>query len=1022
MLEQIFLKVIDMSLSASIIIGIVILARILLKRFPKFISYMLWSVVLFRLLCPVIPKSEISLIPDLRPVFYAYRLEKGALPIDGELGETAVSSIGGAAEDRQTAGATVPGQTASGSMISGGIPGEETGSGEKTFGEMASEEIPSERIPSEETSPRQILPGQIPSGQVSPVQFPLGGKVKTAEVLWQERFILFGKYVWVSGISIMLLYCVISTIKIRNKVSISVPFKENIYMTDEAISPFVMGICNPKIYLPVGLGEKEREYIIMHEKFHIRRLDHIVKPVAFAALSIHWFNPLVWIAFILFSKDMEMSCDEAVIKRMGENIRADYSASLLALSTRRPILRGLPVDFGEGDTKDRIRNLAAFRKTKKGVVAVLVTGVVLLMICLISTREATVSEAQDIEAENTVTEQEVSAAADDAPVSAASRDTNIVLIYSQEGMEQAKPATLHQGDGYSFYKTDGDWMSLTVYFEDAVNNWYAKKNESVSFWIDSYAGLDQSQVERMLTKLGYTEENGYLWKLEEDTICKIICYEAGEDTWVLCARYPLEAEEGWGACIREMFHTFEVEDGYRVAEHAPKAVMPEGQKPWLHEATYVDTANRSGEIQGAEHTGYTGGYIYEDLLISNTTDKGFDFTVIRKDYETGESEVIIPLSTAHFNEDGISATCVREEGDITLDFSDINNNNVLPAVMFIKIWGVESLEGTLFFNGDVWEAYRERKDQLTLSLDITEHYHTHVGDPSNLYYIDENHILWGSGRNNCGQLGQGTQDYDFHIEKVKIAEHVIDVDYSQKGFIIYLTEDHRLYGVGNAGCGALQQYDLFDFVQYANSEHYYISEPCLLMENVTYARCGRDDVACLTEDGAVWIWGTVWNEGGWMKANAYFLQKPKKILENAVLVTGGWFNHAALLQDGTVWTWGYNSAGNCGVADLAVVSEPTLVAENVVMVWTDRALKNYPEPSAEEIAAAWTGKVDYNTAYDDIAGFVDIYPKLLDNTVIQKADGSYWVCGENVGQKEKVVYGMEGNYTVVCTHEFQLCE
>ncbi|MBR1931953.1 MAG: hypothetical protein IJ833_10895 [Lachnospiraceae bacterium] len=656
MLEQIFLKVMDMSRSASIIIMIVFLVRILLKRFPKFISYMLWSVVLFRLLCPVTLESAISPIPNLEPVFYEYMPEKDTVPSEGILGESAVANTGSKAEN---------------------VP--ENG---------------------------QISPLQIP-----PVEFAPDENINTTEVSPQELFILFGKYVWISGIGIMLLYCVISTVKIRNKVSVSIPLRENIYMTDENISPFVMGLFHPRIYLPEGLGEKEQEYIILHEKFHIRRMDYIVKPVAFAALSIHWFNPFVWLAFILFSKDMEMSCDEAVIKRMGENIRADYSASLLALSTRHRILRGIPVDFGEGDTKSRIKNLAAFRKTKKGVLAVLMAGVVLLIVCLASTRKTGISEAHA-------------------------------------------------------FKTENTWLS--------------------------------------------------------------------------------------------------------------------------------DTDNLIDEITSAE-------------------------------------------------------------------------GSALPA-------------------------------QLTVSPDITEYYHTHVGNPSNFYFIDENNVLWGSGENNYGQLGQGTQDYEFYNDEVKIAEHVIDVDYSQKGFIIFLTEDHKLYGVGNAGCGALQQYDTFDFTRYVNAEHYYISEPYLLMENVTYARCGRDDVACLTEDGAVWIWGTIWNQGNYLSNNVYFIEKPKKVLENAVLVTGGWFHHAALLRDGTVWTWGYNGAGNCGVADLAVVSEPTMVAEETVMVWTDLALDNYPEPDAKNIASAWTGNLKYHTEYDNIAEFGGIYPKLLDNTVIRKADGSYWVCGENVGE------------------------
>lgn len=672
MLEQIFLKVMDMSRTASMIIVAVFFVRIFLKRFPKYISYMLWSVVLFRLLCPLTLESDISPVPNLEPVFYEYTSEKNAaLPY-----EPAVPNVGSEA---------------------GNVP-----------------EV-----------------GQAASTQTAGTQFQPGGNVRVAKISWQELFILLGKYVWLAGIGIMFLYCVISAVMIRNKVAASIPLKENIYITDEAISPFVMGIVNPKIYLPTGLGIKEQEYIILHEKLHIRRLDHIVKPIAFAALCIHWFNPLVWIAFVFFCKDMEMSCDETVIKRMGETVRADYSASLLALSTQHRIIGGIPVDFGEGDTKDRVKNLAALRKTKRGVMAVLIAVVVILVVCLAFTRKTFISDA-------------------DAP-----------------------------------------------------------QNENHS-----------------------------------------------------------------------------VEDG---------------------------------EI----------------------TDK--------------------------------------------------------PEVL-------------------------DEPEPFYVSLDITEFYVTHKGEPSNLYYIDENNVLWGCGSNNYGQLGQGTQDYDFHEDRVKIAEHVIHVDYSQKGFVIFLTEEHRLYGFGNAGCGALQQYEVFDWNKYVNGEHYYVSEPCLLMEDVMYACCGRDDIVCMKEDGTVWTWGTIYAEGdSFHSTDVYFIQRPEKILENVVLVTGGWFNHAALLHDGTVWTWGYNGSGNCGVADITVVDEPTMVAEGVVMVRTDFAVDGYPQPGADEAAMAWIGNLKYDTEYENIAEFGDIYPKHLNNTVIQKADGSYWVCGENVGTEEKMVPGAEAAYPVICTHEFQLC-
>lgn len=521
--------------------------------------------------------------------------------------------------------------------------------------------------------------------------------------------------------------------------------KENIYIMDEAISPFVMGIVNPRIYLPEGLGEKEQEYIILHEKLHIRRMDHLVKPAAFAALCIHWFNPSVWIAFLLFCKDMEMSCDEAVIKRLGEAVRADYSASLLALSTQRGMVRGMPVDFGEGNTKERIQNLAAFRKHPKVVLAVLLTGAVVLMACLTSSRKTSVLD------------------------------------------------------------------------------------------------IDAS---------------------------------------------PPERQEGTSG---ETNHEMKVE-------------------------TEVEASAEGNSKVQKEH---------------------------------GESE------------------------------------------------------------------------QSSVSLDIAEHYITHKGDPSNLYYIDEDNVLWGCGKNEYGQLGQGTQDYDFHENMVKIAENVIHVDYSQTGFVIFLTSQHQLYGMGNAGCGALQQGE-FDWQQRVNGEHDVVTTPVLLMEDVIYASCGRDDIVSLKEDGSVWIWGTIYAEGNYASQNVYLIAKPKKILESAVLVTGGWFHHAALLQDGTVWIWGYNGAGNCGVADLTVVGEPTMVAEDVVMVWTDIAVDGWPQPEADDFVMAWRGDLRY-TEYETIAEFDGVYPRLLNNMVILKADGSYRVCGEHVGTEERVVHGAEGDYSVICTHEFYPC-
>lgn len=311
---------------------------------------------------------------------------------------------------------------------------------------------------------------------------------------------------------------------------------------------------------------------------------------------------------------------------------------------------------------------------------------------------------------------------------------------------------------------------------------------------------------------------------------------------------------------------------------------------------------------------------------------------------------------------------------------------------------IDSTESVLITEPLVSESEppEEITEVLKVDLNIQDHYITNTGDPSNLYYIDEKGTLWGCGRNDYGQLGQGTQDLDFREEMVRIAEHVVHVDYSQNGFTIFLTEDHKLYGMGTAATGVLREMNEITYEMFINRDQYVVTNPKLLLENVIYARCGNGDVACIMEDGSVWNWGTIWQEG----MSSYCLIEPQKVLEEAVLVTGGWYNHAALLKDGSVWTWGYNYAGNCGVAGEIVISNPVKVAEDVIMVWT--------------------GNTHYNLGCYDISEFDGVYERYLENTIILKADGTYWACGIGLGGKTKILdrYWEASYYEVECTNEF----
>ena len=314
----------NMSLTASVAIVLVILLRLLLKKTPKVISYALWGVVLFRLLCPVSIGSSFSLYN----LFDAPTEESGAVT----------------------------------SVI---------------------EYVPSNIVHTEYPSVALPVPGisdaineALPQGQEQLVADPIEAPMSIAT------------YVWMIGVLGMVIYSIVSYVRLRRTLSVVVPLRDNIFIADDIKSPFVVGLFRPKIYLPCNLGDKEQEYIILHEQHHIKRLDHVMKALAFLALAIHWFNPLVWVAFVLASKDMEMSCDEAVIRKVDGDVRADYSASLLTLATGRRIIAGTPLAFGEGDTKGRINNLSKWKKPAVWVVLLAVVACVILAISLLTNPSA----------------------------------------------------------------------------------------------------------------------------------------------------------------------------------------------------------------------------------------------------------------------------------------------------------------------------------------------------------------------------------------------------------------------------------------------------------------------------------------------------------------------------------------------------------------------------------------------------------------------------------------------------------
>ena len=332
----------NMSLTASVVILAVLLAWLLLRRAPKVFSYVLWAVVLFRLLCPVSLPSGLSLL-------------------------------------------TLVGAPVSEENIIEYIPPD-----------IAHIKDPAVQLP---------MPGV--SGAINEA-LPHGEEQLAADPL--EAPLALATLLWLLGIAGLLTYSGATLLRLRRKLVGAVRLRDNIWMADGIATPFVLGLFRPKIYLPSSLPEGERDYVILHEQHHIRRGDPAAKLLLFAALCVHWFNPLVWLAFVLAGRDMEMSCDEAVLRKLGEGARGAYSQTLLDLAAGRHAAVSAPLAFGEGDPRRRIQNILNWKKSPVWIAAaaVLVCAAVILVCALNPKQEMPAAEGASLPiAESRVRAQEI---------------------------------------------------------------------------------------------------------------------------------------------------------------------------------------------------------------------------------------------------------------------------------------------------------------------------------------------------------------------------------------------------------------------------------------------------------------------------------------------------------------------------------------------------------------------------------------------------------------------------------------
>lgn len=206
--------------------------------------------------------------------------------------------------------------------------------------------------------------------------------------------------VWCTGMAAMLLFEALSYIHLRSKVKTAVRLSANVYQSEHVNAPFILGLFAPRIYIPFHIKSKELDSIIAHERAHIKRRDHWLKPIAFLILSLHWFNPLIWIAYYFLCKDIELACDECAVKNMSDSQRAAYSQTLLSCTANQSIFAACPLAFGSKNVKTRIRAVLSYRKPHTWIITVTAILVLVVAACFMTnprqSKESTARESNYI--------------------------------------------------------------------------------------------------------------------------------------------------------------------------------------------------------------------------------------------------------------------------------------------------------------------------------------------------------------------------------------------------------------------------------------------------------------------------------------------------------------------------------------------------------------------------------------------------------------------------------------------------
>ena len=336
-MSRIFSGVLQMSIAAAWMIPVVMVLRLLLKRAPKWVNLVLWGLVGLRLVCPFVPESRFSLMPKL-PILSGYLYGNMIGNPAGNVFRADTLQNGTNFSNNISQAALDGSMGAAGSGMGGafGI----TGSGIGAFGAGVW------RIP--------------------------------------ERLLSAFSILWLAGVILFTGYAVYSYARVRRQVAEAMWLRENLWICDEVKSPFILGLRKPKIYLSSSMDEVLYPYVIAHEQAHLKRGDQWWKPLGFLILAIHWFQPFVWVAYLLFCNDLELACDESAVKKLNPQERKDYSYALLSCSMQRRLVTVCPLAFGEVGVKKRVKEILNYKKPTFWVVLAAVVVCVIVAVCFLT--------------------------------------------------------------------------------------------------------------------------------------------------------------------------------------------------------------------------------------------------------------------------------------------------------------------------------------------------------------------------------------------------------------------------------------------------------------------------------------------------------------------------------------------------------------------------------------------------------------------------------------------------------------